>query len=408
MLPGEMESKSVDKNEDESKIAAINVGTRESQLALIQTNLVIAKLQEFYANNPDRLHRLAHPKTQEKLDKLHFNVVPMTTKGDQILETPLHALVKNKDSKSLFTKELEKALLDGQVDFIVHSLKDLPTTLPDGCVIGAVMKRDSPDDIIVLKKSLKNRIDPLDLLFGGNKVTTEPGMKVGTSSLRRIAMLKRYNPNLDCMDIRGNLNTRLGKLDSDEGEFAAIILARAGLDRMGWSDRASCLLSPENNTSLSDWCYAVGQGAIAVECRSNDRHILDILSPITDIQTTYEVIAERCLMKQIGGGCSAPLGVRSKWTYERDRKVLHLESIFLSLDGKTIIKSKGQADLPSKLDIDTELNPLDLLTGIDVSAMDRLNSCGIKKDAARCSNLGIEVANKMINSGCLTLMGCKE
>lgn len=380
-------------NSSKATCCVINVGSRKSQLALIQTNSVISRLKEFYSNNPDRI---LHKPGCSQMRDLDFKVVSMTTTGDQVLDKPLPQI----GTKSLFTRELEIELLEKRVHFVVHSLKDLPTSLPEGCIIGAILKRDSPDDTIVLKRSLRSKMKPLDLLLNRKLQPDGKAFKVGTSSQRRIAMIKRCNSNIECIDIRGNLNTRLSKLDNDDSEYSAIVLAKAGLDRMGWSDRASSLLSPDTSIRLNDWCYAVGQGAIAVECRRNDDFVLDLLSPLVDIKTSYEVIAERSLMKRLEGGCSVPLGVRSVWTQE---DVLELDGIVVSLDGKEVVKAKGHLTPTSWTGGESDHDGMhSKMTGITFSRS--AFPSHIRKDMINCSNLGIQVANKMIDLGCLELM----
>lgn len=391
-------SSSKEARHNKNTCCVIHVGSRKSQLALIQTNLVIEKLKNFYLNNRDRqavLHRTGCP--QEK--DIDFEVVSMSTTGDKVLDKPLPEI----GTKSLFTRELEHELLEGRVDFVVHSLKDLPTSLPEGCVIGAILKRENPEDTIVLKKSLRDKVNPLDLFVNRELQSGGLKFKVGTSSHRRIAMIKRCNSNLECIDIRGNLNTRLFKLDNDEGEYSAIVLAKAGLDRMGWSDRSSILLKPETNRCLTDWCYAVGQGALAVECRSDDNHILDILSPVNDMKTAHEVEAERSLMRKLEGGCSVPLGVRSTWKQESKCDVLDLDAIVLSLDGQRVVKARGESAV---FNLERELGPDH--TNISYTGIQLSNSVPTSHDMRgsllNCSQLGINVANKMIDLGCLGLM----
>lgn len=359
---------------------------------------MIEKLKNFYLNNPDRLADL-HKTGCLRENDIDFEVVSMTTTGDKVLDKPLPEI----GTKSLFTRELEHELLEGRVDFVVHSLKDLPTSLPEGCVIGAILKRENPEDAIVLKKSLRDKMNPLDLFVNRELQSGGLKFKIGTSSHRRIAMIKRCNSNLECIDIRGNLNTRLSKLDNDEGEYSAIVLAKAGLDRMGWSNRSSIILKPETNQCLTDWCYAVGQGALAVECRSNDNHILDILSPIIDIKTTHEVEAERSLMRKLEGGCSVPLGVRSTWTKDSKDDVLSLDAIVLSLDGQRVIKAKNRSAV---FNLDHLSGPVDTdvsFTGIQFSKSAH-TSRDLRKSLMKCSQLGVNVANKMIDLGCLGLM----
>lgn len=369
----------------------INVGSRNSQLALIQTNLVIDQLNKYYENNPSHLSELG----EAFQDGVQFNIVSMTTSGDQILDKALPDI----GSKSLFTKELEVALIGKRVDFVVHSLKDLPTTLPAGCVIGAITKRDDPNDVIVLRKSLRSSVAPLDLLFGTGECSKMAPIRIGTSSQRRIAMLKRCNRRLDCINIRGNLNTRLAKLDNDSADYDAIVLAKAGLERMKWSDRISSLLSPQTDRRLNDWCYAVGQGAMAVECRHDDNQTLDLIAPIVDLRTTLEAAAERSLMKKLEGGCSVPLGVRTVWSGENPRR-MSLSSIVLSLDGTEVVKESGEVILSrgQEYNIKPRSELINLTTGIVLSTRQA------QMNLIECSELGWKVADKMINSGCLRLM----
>ncbi|XP_007456351.1 PREDICTED: porphobilinogen deaminase isoform X3 [Lipotes vexillifer] len=205
--------------ENSSKMRVIRVGTRKSQLARIQTDSVVATLKALYPG-------------------LQFEIIAMSTTGDKILDTALSKI----GEKSLFTKELEHALERNEVDLVVHSLKDLPTVLPPGFTIGAICKRESPYDAVVFHPK-----------FVGKTLETLPEKSVvGTSSLRRAAQLQRKFPHLEFKSIRGNLNTRLRKLDELQ-EFSAIILAAAGLQRMGWQNRVGQILHPE------ECMYAVGQ-----------------------------------------------------------------------------------------------------------------------------------------------------
>lgn len=251
------EASSSDGNGKVSRV--IRIGTRKSQLARIQTDSVADKLKELY---PD----------------IHVEIVGMSTTGDKILDTALSKI----GEKSLFTKELENALERNEVDLVVHSLKDLPTTLPPGFTIGAVLKRENPHDAVVLHPK-----------HAGKTLDTLPENSViGTSSLRRAAQLKKRFPHLEFKDIRGNLNTRLKKLDEKE-DFAAIILAAAGLRRMGWENRISQILGPE------DCMYAVGQGALAVEVRARDTDILEMVSVLHDPDTVLRCIAERAFLRRV-------------------------------------------------------------------------------------------------------------
>lgn len=275
------------------------VGSRKSELALIQTNWVINELKGLFPT-------------------YSFEVITMTTIGDRILNQALSKI----GEKNLFTKELEIALEKEEVHFVVHSLKDLPTTLPDGMVIGAVCKREDPSDAVVLKKGIE----------GSSLKDLRKGSLVGTSSVRRVAQLTKLHPNLHFKSIRGNLNTRLRKLD-EENEYSAIILAAAGLKRMGWENRISQLLP-------SKQClHAVGQGALAVECRSQDTKTLDLLSKLSNEKTSLQCVAERAFMKRLGGGCSAPVAVFTK--LDEDYNLEMTGGVF-SLDGeKSLIHTRN-------------------------------------------------------------------
>jgi len=290
--------------EDRSSTSnAINVGSRCSELALCQTNLVIRMLKE---QDP----------------RLNFNVVKMTTKGDQILDKALNKI----GGKSLFTKELEVALDNGQVDFVVHSLKDLPTTLPPGLTIGAVIKRHDPRDCVVLhtKHRAVSRLSALPA-----------GSVLGTSSLRRIAQLSRHYPHLKFENIRGNLNTRLRKLDCDN-KYDGIVLAAAGIERLGWGDRVNLYLEKQ------DMMYAVSQGAMAVECRDNDVETISLLSKLHHQETALRVTAERVFMKELDGGCSVPLGTWSSL----DQQSLCVSGAVFSVDGKEMLFSERTELMP--------------------------------------------------------------
>ncbi|XP_059144035.1 porphobilinogen deaminase-like [Physella acuta] len=279
----------------------IRVGTRKSQLALIQTTNVIQMLRSL---DPT----------------LKFETLPMTTTGDRILDSALSKI----GEKSLFTKELENALLKKQVDFVVHSLKDLPTTLPEGLVIGCVCKRDNPYDAIVLHPKHKG-ITLKDL---------PPGSVIGTSSLRRAAQVQRLFPHYKIENIRGNLNTRFKKL-SEENVYDAIILAVAGLERMGWQQCISQVLTPD------ECMYAVSQGAMAVECRADDEATLQLLNQIHDHFSTIACIAERAYLRQLEGGCSVPVSVFTEISNDQ----ISIRGGVFDTDGSQSVQHTIKADL---------------------------------------------------------------
>ncbi|KAI9295696.1 porphobilinogen deaminase [Neoconidiobolus thromboides FSU 785] len=285
----------------------IYIGTRKSQLALVQAEFVKGELHTLYPN-------------------LNLSLEKISTIGDKILDKALSKI----GEKSLFTKELEVALKDGTVDLVVHSLKDLPTTLPPGMALGAVMEREDPHDAVVM--SLKNKGLTIDKL--------PKGSVIGTSSVRRISQLRRNFPNLEFQDVRGNLNTRISKLDDENGPYDALILAVAGLKRLGWESRISQVLAPD--LSL----HAVGQGALGIECRMDDEHTLELLSKLDHRDTRLRCTAERAMMRKLEGGCSVPIGVATTF---KDNK-LSLRGMVASIDGKKFIEYTHEQDVSNGVD----------------------------------------------------------
>ncbi len=288
----------------------ITIGSRKSQLALVQSEWIQSELCQ------------AHPDCS-------FPIETMSTQGDKILDV---ALAKIGD-KGLFTKELEDAILSGKIDFAVHSLKDLPTHLPQGLMLGAITKRENPADALVLNAKHQ----------GKTIAELPPGSVIGTSSLRRLAQLRHHFPELEFKDVRGNVNTRLAKLDN--GEYDGLILAAAGLNRLGFNDRIGEILSPE--VSL----HAVGQGALGIECREGDEMVLPLFQPIVDFATTQCCLAERSFLRELEGGCQVPIGVNSSLEGES----LILRGMVASLDGKTLIKGEWQGDINEPEAIGIEL-----------------------------------------------------
>ncbi|XGB43710.1 MAG: hydroxymethylbilane synthase [Nodosilinea sp. LVE1205-7] len=276
-----------------SSVRTIRIVSRKSQLALIQTHWVRDELQRHF---PD----------------LGFEVVTMDTQGDKVLDVSLSKI----GDKGLFTQELEDSMLRGDSDFAVHSLKDLPTRLPAGLMLGCITERQDPADALVMHSRHRQK----------TLATLPEGAVIGTSSLRRLAQLRHHYPHLVFKDIRGNLNTRLQKLD--EGGYDAIILAAAGLLRMNMGDRIHAVLS----SSIS--LHAVGQGALGIECREGDEEILALLKVLSDHATTVRCLAERSFLRELEGGCQVPIGVNTSLVDH----TLTLTGLIASLDGQQLIK----------------------------------------------------------------------
>ena len=296
----------------------LRIASRRSQLAMVQTNWVRDQLQK------------AHP-------SLNITVEAMATQGDKILDV---ALAKIGD-KGLFTKELEAQMLLGRAEIAVHSLKDLPTNLPEGLILGCITEREDPSDALVVNQ--KNERFQLD--------TLPKGSVVGTSSLRRLAQLRYHYPHLIFKDVRGNVITRLEKLDS--GEYDCLILAAAGLQRLGFANRIHQLIS----TDIS--LHAVGQGALGIECVTGQNEVLDVLKTLEHEATSKRCLAERSFLRELEGGCQVPIGVRT----EIDEDKLILEGMVASLDGKRLIK-------------DIKKGPLNSAEGIGIELANKLKDLG--------------------------------
>ncbi|GGD54509.1 hydroxymethylbilane synthase [Paenibacillus nasutitermitis] len=290
----------------------IVVGTRQSALALTQTGQVIEQLEALC-----RLHQLDYA----------FEVRKILTKGDRILDVTLSKV----GGKGLFVKEIEQALLDGEIDLAVHSMKDMPAELPEGLINGATPKRVDPRDCLVSKNNLSFEQLP-------------QGSKVGTSSLRRACQLKHARPDLQIESIRGNIDSRIRKLDT-EG-FDAIVLAAAGIKRMGWEDKVSSYVPVELSVP------AVGQGALGIQCREDDEEIRQLLAYYNDPDTSVTVRAERRFLGELNGGCQIPIGAYAT-IVDRDESqenpVLELTGIVGSPDGSVLLKETARGCDPEKL-----------------------------------------------------------
>ena len=281
----------------------IKVVSRDSALAMWQTNFVVDSLRKV-------------------TDQYEFEIVSLKPKGDKVLDVSLAKI----GDKGLFTKELEDGLLSGEMDFAVHSLKDIPTVLPEGLQLSAMLTRHNPADVLISEK-----YDSFDAL--------PQGAKVGTSSLRRKAQLLNKRPDLNIQDLRGNVNTRMRKLK--EENFDGIILAAAGVERMEWKESITEELA-------YDLCLpAVSQGVIAVETRSDDPEIIAVVQLIHDKESEICVNAERALLRALEGGCQIPIAGHAH--IEGDTVVL--DGLVGSIDGKTIIRDqmRGPIELAEEI-----------------------------------------------------------
>ena len=276
----------------------IRIATRKSALALWQAEFIRTAL------------RAVHP-------DLEVELVPMSTRGDQILDSPLAKV----GGKGLFVKELEQALLDGRADIAVHSMKDVPVELPAGLALPAIVEREDPRDAFV--SSVCGGLDDLP-----------SGARVGTSSLRRQCQLRAMRPDLEILDLRGNVNTRLAKLDS--GQYDAIVLACAGLKRLGFAERIRVEIAPEVILP------AIGQGAIGIECRTDDARVNSMIRSLADSRTTLCVSAERAMNARLMGGCQVPIAGFAQLTGDQ----IVLRGLVATPDGRQVLR--GQVQGPSR------------------------------------------------------------
>lgn len=278
-----------------NKSRILKIATRQSPLALWQANFV-----------KDRLEQI-HP-------HLHVELVPMVTRGDVILDSPLAKI----GGKGLFVKELEHALLEKRADIAVHSMKDVPMSFPEGLGLSVICKREDPRDAFV--SNLYSTLDELP-----------KGAVVGTSSLRRQCQLKQLRPDLIIRSLRGNVGTRLNKLDA--GDYDAIILASAGLIRLGLSERIASYIETEQSLP------AAGQGAVGIECRTNDDEVNALLAPLADPATTACVLAERAMNTRLQGGCQVPIGGYAVL----ENNEIYLRALVGDVDGSIILRAEGKS-----------------------------------------------------------------
>ncbi|HEX8691627.1 MAG TPA: hydroxymethylbilane synthase [Longimicrobium sp.] len=275
-----------------SGAAPIRIASRGSELALWQARAVEAAV------------RAADPSAA-------VEIAVVKTTGDRITDVPLAKI----GDKGLFTKEIDAALLAGEADLAVHSLKDVPTRVPDGLEIAAIGRREDPRDVLILPPGQT-----------GSLAALPPGARVGTSSLRRRAQLRALRPDLEVLDLRGNLNTRLAKLD--RGDYDAIVLAAAGVLRLGWADRIAAYLDP------AEWLPAVGQGALGVVCRAGDERVRGLLGGFHDPFTSACTAAERAFLAALEGGCQIPIGALA----HADEDGLTLHGLVADVEGESVLR----------------------------------------------------------------------
>lgn len=281
----------------------LRIATRKSALALWQANHVRDLLLQ------------AHP-------DIEIELVKIVTQGDRILDRPLAEI----GGKGLFLKELERAMLDGEADLAVHSMKDVPASMAQGLVLDAVLPRANPYDALV---------------SGDNRLLADlpAGSRVGTSSLRRKSQLLALRPDLVVNDLRGNVDTRLRKLD--EGQYDAIILACAGLERLGLGERITETLK------MPDWLPASTQGIIGLQCREQDAHTRDLIKPLADVNTMVVANAERAVARVLEATCQVPLAVHAVLNGD----TVHLKSIVSTIDGKESIEASGDAPASDAIEL---------------------------------------------------------
>ena len=268
----------------------IKIGTRSSKLALWQANYISEELGKIFPG-------------------LEVNLKEIKTKGDHITDVALSKV----GGKGLFTKEIEDALLNKEIDLAVHSLKDLPTKLPDRLKIGAVLNRENPSDVLISRDKIKFKELKKDLI-------------IGTSSLRRISQLKALRSDLKYIDLRGNLDTRIRKLE--EGLYDAIVLAYAGVKRLGFENKITEIFNPK------EVLPAIGQGSLAIEIRENDKSIEELILKLNNSDAYMISIVERAFLETLQGGCQVPIGAYS----EIAKNKIVLYGLVASLDGETIVR----------------------------------------------------------------------
>src|SRR5262245_48638983 len=312
------------------------IGSRGSKLALWQSNWVKHHLEQF------------HP-------GLEIEIEIIKTTGDKLTEASLVKI----GGKGVFTKEIEEALLDGTVDVAVHSLKDLPTTLPDGLHLAAITEREDVRDALIVRQSLRGTVKTI--------VELPLGARVGTSSLRRAAQLRNKRPDLEILELRGNVETRLRKVD--EGDYDAIILASAGMIRLGFGDRITAKLEPDEMLS------AVGQAALGIEARLDDGRTNLLLEILNHWPTRHATEAERAVLRELGGGCAVPIAALGRVEQEN---ILAIEALVTDVEGKSMIRQMVRGSIHQGEELGKQLAE----SLIEAGARELLPKIGAGSDAS--------------------------
>ncbi|TKA72517.1 hypothetical protein B0A49_02467 [Cryomyces minteri] len=354
-------------------LPTINIGTRRSLLARIQADIVEKALKK------------AHPERK-------YEIHAMSTMGDKDQVTPLHDF----GAKALWTHELEALLLEGKLDLVVHCLKDMPTQLPPSLTIGSIFAREDPRDALVVSSSLASTHRTLASLPAGSII--------GTSSVRRSAQLKRLYPHLRFADVRGNVGTRLAKLDSPPPEgphYAALILAAAGLLRLGLGERVTALLSKRDGGML----HAVGQGALGIEIREADDQMRRILAKVGDERTARACLAERSLMRTLEGGCSVPIGVETEWVRRSRPLAAHdAAAAAHSSSSSNATLNGSSAETDDDADVTHDLTMRAIVVSLDGSEAVEVELTRAVASREAADELGWAVAAALVDRGAASIL----
>jgi hydroxymethylbilane synthase len=297
-----------------SSLGPLVIGSRGSKLALWQSNWVKSSLED-------------------TVPGLEVTIEIIATTGDELSARPLPEI----GGKGVFTRELEESLLEGRIDLAVHSLKDLPTVLPQGLDIAAVTKREDPRDALLVGNHLRTRVSRL--------VDLPRGAHVGTSSLRRASQLRHLRPDLEIIDLRGNVDTRIRKLES--GDYDGIILAAAGLSRLGLGSRIDVIID------TTEMLPAVGQGALGIEAREGDLRVRELLTSLDDAATRRATEAERALLRSLGGGCAIPIAAHARIDAQEEHLIL--DAVVADVSGQRLIRRQVAGDATTAAELGRSL-----------------------------------------------------